>query len=74
MARTCAYPFLLEIMTSDKLDGFVIVQVNDSLDFGSQSILAVEKEASKRFKVKQWMDITNEVTTFSGLPIFINNE
>lgn len=69
MKRTRADPCMMIRRTDSNLDGFILLQVDDSLGFGSTQFLDEEQTASARFRCKPRTAIATKPITFNGINI-----
>ena len=69
MKRTRTDPCVLVKHRDGTLDGFIVLQVDDSLGFGTPMFLAEEEKASSRFKCKPRTYLDKSQILFNGLCI-----
>ena len=74
MTRSRVDPCLLIKQGNNGLDGFILLQVDDSLGFGTEQFLDEEERASLTFKCKARAPLTNKPTTFNGITITKGNQ
>lgn len=74
MERARVDPYVMIRRTNGRLEGLVLLQVNDSLGRATIELLAEEKEALKVFRCKPRKIISTQPTTFNGLTVTKSSE
>ena len=69
MHRTTSDPCVLLKHDGNTLEGLILLQVDDSLGFGTDLFLTTEEAASATFRCKPRTAITNKPVTFNGINI-----
>ena len=69
MTRTKADPCVLVKRKGNTIDGVIMLQVDDSLGFGTPAFLDLEESASKLFRCKPRTGITSKPISFNGIMI-----
>ena len=72
MTRSRVDPCVLYRTKNDKLEGMILLQVDDSLGMGNDEFLLEEERASNKFRCKERTPISSRPVEFNGITLMNN--